>query len=116
MSQRLLDLKAANRDLKARLIRLNNDHAEALSYLTEQDWDDHVTKAQSALGYDDGSGLILAYGPNGDDQNPHMAWFRARFDDFLYIDRIVIAPDASGQGRARQLYEGAPRRLYAPDS
>ena len=105
MSLPLIDLKTAEPGLKARLIRLNNDHAEALSYLTEPDWDDHVTKANVALGYADGQGLIMAFGPEGDHTNPHMAWFRERFDDFLYIDRVVIAPEASGQGRARLLYD-----------
>ena len=47
----------------------------------------------------------MAFGPEGDHTNPHMAWFRERFDDFLYIDRVVIAPEASGQGRARLLYD-----------
>jgi uncharacterized protein len=105
MSPALIDLKTAEPDLRAALIALNNLHAEATSYLTASDWDDHVAKAHLAWGYADASGLIMVYGPNSDAANPHIRWFRERSLDFLYIDRIVIASGAVGQGRARALYE-----------
>lgn len=34
-------------------------------------------------------------------------WFAARYDDFLYVDRIVVAPAARGLGLGRALYEDA---------
>jgi predicted GNAT superfamily acetyltransferase len=37
----------------------------------------------------------------------NYAWFSARYDDFLYIDRVVVAPDARGSGIGRLLYEDA---------
>jgi uncharacterized protein len=38
-------------------------------------------------------------------QNPNFAWFREAYQSFVYIDRIVVAESARGQGIARLLYE-----------
>lgn len=32
-------------------------------------------------------------------------WFRARYDRFVYVDRIVVAADQRGRGHARSLYD-----------
>ena len=32
-------------------------------------------------------------------------WFAARYDRFLYVDRVVVAPQARGRGLGRALYE-----------
>ena len=37
--------------------------------------------------------------------NQNFRWFRARFERFVYIDRIIITEDARGQGLARLMYE-----------
>jgi len=34
-------------------------------------------------------------------------WFKQRFDDFLYIDRIIVAPQARGQSVGKKLYTQA---------
>ncbi len=36
--------------------------------------------------------------------NDNYNWFAARFTDFLYVDRIVIAASFSGRGIASTLY------------
>lgn len=34
-------------------------------------------------------------------------WFKQRFENFLYIDRIIVAPSARGQKLGSQLYQSA---------
>jgi uncharacterized protein len=37
-------------------------------------------------------------------QNVNFDWFRRRYRRFVYIDRIVVAADAHGQGIGREIY------------
>jgi len=37
--------------------------------------------------------------------SPNYRWFAGRFAQFLYIDRVVIAPDRQGRGLGRLLYD-----------
>lgn len=37
----------------------------------------------------------------------HLQWFQARYENFLYIDRIVVNPDYRGLGIGDQLYAEA---------
>ena len=49
--------------------------------------------------------LLIGLDEHADYDSVNYAWFRAREPHFLYIDRIVTAPHARGQGLARALYE-----------
>jgi uncharacterized protein len=37
-------------------------------------------------------------------QNDNFQWFKARFSDFLYVDRIVVGARFAGRGIGRKLY------------
>ncbi|MGJ5175112.1 GNAT family N-acetyltransferase [Bradyrhizobium oligotrophicum] len=45
--------------------------------------------------------------------SPNHRWFCDRYDRFVYVDRIVVAPAARGQGCARRLYERLIREAAA---
>lgn len=49
-------------------------------------------------------GFLIALKPGLDYGSDNYRWFSNAFDDFLYIDRVVIAPSARGQGLGSQLY------------
>ncbi|AYF99558.1 GNAT family N-acetyltransferase [Protaetiibacter intestinalis] len=49
-------------------------------------------------------GFVLAMVPGLDYASENYRFFSARSDDFLYIDRIVLAPAARGAGLGRELY------------
>lgn len=49
-------------------------------------------------------GFLLALEPGRDYPSENYRFFSARSSDFLYIDRIVLAPAARGAGLGRQLY------------
>jgi len=50
------------------------------------------------------SGFLVALGPDAPHDSPNFLWFRERYPDFLYIDRIVIARPRRGGGRGRAFY------------
>jgi predicted GNAT superfamily acetyltransferase len=49
-------------------------------------------------------GFLAAFLPGAAYESENYRWFETRYDDFVYIDRIVVAPEASGKGVARRLY------------
>jgi predicted GNAT superfamily acetyltransferase len=49
-------------------------------------------------------GFLVALRPDADYDSPNFAWFRGRFTDFVYIDRIVIARPYRGHGLGRVFY------------
>ncbi|RPI32651.1 MAG: GNAT family N-acetyltransferase [Actinomycetota bacterium] len=50
-------------------------------------------------------GFLLAVGPGQGYESPNYRWFAARWDDFLYIDRVVVAGDHQGTGVGGALYD-----------
>ena len=48
-------------------------------------------------------GFIIVMGPASGYDNANLDWFRERVTRFLYVDRIVVAPDTKGIGT--MLYE-----------
>jgi predicted GNAT superfamily acetyltransferase len=51
------------------------------------------------------AGLLVAFEPGTTYTSSNYQWFDERSDDFIYIDRIVVAPTAKGQGIGRAFYE-----------
>ena len=87
------------------LLRLNNDRETETSYLTAEAWHRLVEHAFHAVMVDDASGFLIALDQGAPYANPNHGWFRARYDRFVYVDRVVVAPAARRRGLARQLYE-----------
>ena len=50
------------------------------------------------------AGFLVALSPAADYDSPNFRWFVQRFDDFVYIDRIVIAKSMRGLGLGRVFY------------
>src|ERR1700728_5173814 len=49
--------------------------------------------------------FLLALDQDAAYDNQNFHWFRRRFERFVYIDRIIVAQDARGQGLARLMYD-----------
>ncbi len=49
-------------------------------------------------------GALLAFWPGADYDSPNFLWFKARYETFLYIDRVMVAEEARGQGIGVALY------------
>jgi len=51
-------------------------------------------------------GFLISFVPTSAYDSPNFVWFVERMDKFVYVDRIVVAARARGQGIARRFYEG----------
>jgi hypothetical protein len=62
-----------------------------------------VTRVAEVDGQAVGVAMTLAPGIDHDSMN--YLWFDARMDDFLYLDRIMVADSARGHGVGQALYQ-----------
>jgi predicted GNAT superfamily acetyltransferase len=91
-------------------LSLNNAHAQETSLLDESSLGVLLDIAFYARGLDRGTtALLIALDHNAPYDNPNFNWFKQRLDDFVYIDRIIVADCARGRGIARRFY----RDLFA---
>ena len=50
-------------------------------------------------------GFLIALEPGLDYRSDNYRWFSSRFDNFFYIDRVVVSENFRRQGLGRQLYK-----------
>ena len=102
----------------ARLLALNNRHAEQTSPLDE-DRLRHLLAQRFHLGMQGGpppgdlDAFLLALDQGADYDSPNFRWLRDRHPRFVYVDRVITAAAARGRGLARGLYEQLFRRAEA---
>jgi uncharacterized protein len=60
---------------------------------------------QVATAQDRVVGFLLVFGPQANYGSPNFLWFTARYQDFLYVDRIVISEKFRGHHLASAFYE-----------
>lgn len=56
------------------------------------------------------AGFCLVLGPGSDYGSMNYRWFCDRYDDFVYLDRVAIAPTFQRRGIGRRLYAEVERR------
>ncbi len=83
---------------------LNEEHAIELSSLTRDGFTGLIDKAAYIRVAGKEAGLLIAYDQKGEYSSINFRWFCANYENFLYVDRIVISKEARGQGIARKLY------------
>jgi uncharacterized protein len=49
-------------------------------------------------------GFLISFDQDADYDSVNFAWFKTRYDRFVYVDRIIVASHARGQGLARAFY------------
>jgi predicted GNAT superfamily acetyltransferase len=89
---------------EAAILELNNAHEMELSRLDPARLQHLLAAAYHARMAPHGVAFLIAFAPDADYDGVHFAWFRERFKDFVYVDRIVVAHEARGRGIARALY------------
>ncbi|BAM86138.1 putative acetyltransferase, GNAT family [Bradyrhizobium oligotrophicum S58] len=97
----------------AALLALNNAHASELSWLTPDAFAHLLDQAWRAWQIGAADALMIALDHEAAYDNPNHRWFLGRYDRFVYVDRIVVAPAARGLGLARRLYEQLIRAAAA---
>jgi len=83
---------------------LNNAHAQELSFADAARFK-HVVDQAFLAAHSGAAAFIIAFDQDADYDSPNFLWFRARFERFLYVDRVVTAVEARGQGHAGGLYK-----------
>jgi uncharacterized protein len=97
----------SERDLSA-VHALNRAHESELSPLDEGELVALVDMAfVTWVAELDGSvvGFAVVFVPGVPYESHNYRWFSERYDDFVYLDRIAIAPHARRRGIAGQLYD-----------
>jgi len=94
---------------RPKILRMNAEFVHWLSPLDDDGLDDLLALAQYKKQIADGAGVLIGYGHDVDYDHKNLAWLRPRFERFFYIDRVIIAANAHGNGYARQLYEDFER-------
>jgi predicted GNAT superfamily acetyltransferase len=92
-------------DPAGRALALNNAHATELSWLEPQRLATLIRRAFLARRIGEVDALLLAFDQDADYDSPNFLWFRAHYQRFVYVDRIVVAPVARGRGYAHRLYD-----------
>ena len=70
---------------------------------------------QVAIWQDLVAGFLLVFGPEADYDSPNFLWFKSRFHDFLYVDRIVISERFRGHHLASTLYQQLENHAISDD-
>jgi predicted GNAT superfamily acetyltransferase len=90
---------------KTAILSLNNSNAKETSALGETALTELLDMAFYARGIDRGAtAFLIALDQNAPYRNPNFSWFKECRASFVYIDRIIVAASARGQGVARLLY------------
>lgn len=92
-------------DIEPEVLALNNEHAEELSLLDNEQLAAMVERTFYARRIGDLEAFLLAFDQDGDYDSPNFLWFKARYPRFVYVDRIAVSAEARGRGHARRLYE-----------
>ncbi|MEO3935451.1 GNAT family N-acetyltransferase [Dermatophilaceae bacterium Soc4.6] len=90
------------------VLHLNHLHVELLSPLDGPRlerlvaWADHadVIEVDGEVG-----GFVLTFAPGSDYDSDNYRWFAQRYDDFTYLDRVVVDSRFRRRGIAAAVYE-----------
>lgn len=65
---------------------------------------DQASYFRVAIDNDQLAGFLIALKPEADYHSQNFTWFRQQFEDFVYIDRVVVAKPFRGLGIGRVFY------------
>lgn len=84
---------------------MNTELEVALSALTRCRLAVLVVSAFHARTLGAGQGFLIALDQTAEYDSPNFLWVKARYERFVYLDRVAVAASARRQGLARALYE-----------
>lgn len=95
------------------VLAMNNAATPNVNALPQHEFDWIVARANHFMVAEDAEGLagfVLCVPSGLDYWSANYKWFTARYPDFMYLDRVVVAERVRGQGVGTRLYEDMHRR------
>lgn len=101
-------IRPIERDDIDTIVDLNQDALEGVGPLDYESAALLVKQADQALVLDDGgdvAGFVITLPTGATYDSSRYEWFEDRLDDYVYLDRIVVAETHRRQGVASRLYD-----------
>lgn len=101
-------IRTATLDDLDEILKINNSFVPKVSEIDKQWLNKYFDEADLFDVFVEGdkiTAFIVGMGPDCDYASENFLWFKTRYDDFLYIDRVVVVAEAQGKGVGRSLYE-----------
>jgi predicted GNAT superfamily acetyltransferase len=86
-----------------KILALNNAHAIETGPLDLPALEHMIANAFYSRA-DDPHRLLISFDQDAPYDGVNFLWFKERFDQFVYVDRIIVAQHARGKGLARDYY------------
>ena len=90
------------------VLALNNAAVPAVNELDAENvawFSEHAAAFDVAVDGDGLVGFLIGLTEGSSYGSPNYGWFRERYERFVYVDRVVVAPRSRSQGVARRLYD-----------
>lgn len=102
-----INIGNARRDDLELLLELNQSNLPHVGSITQREMEhlyDQTVCFRVAEFNGQKAGFLIAFDPEADYGSLNFLWFKKRYPNFVYIDRIVIATEARRRGIANSLY------------
>ncbi len=99
-----VDLKSGSPETRQGVLTLNAENVVETAPLDPERLDWMLRHSALALARPDGRAFVICFGPGAPYDSQNYTWFSNRYDDFLYVDRIVVGRELRGAGVGRALY------------
>jgi uncharacterized protein len=101
-----INVKAQNMIEIDTILALNALHEVETSALTAERLTNMLGNAFHWASVNQGrDGFLISFDQDADYDSVNFLWFKSRYPRFIYIDRVVVAAHARGQGIARLFYQ-----------
>ena len=93
------------------ILDLNQNALHAVGSLDHEDLALLVKKADQAIVVDtegDVAGFVITLPQDADYDSSRFRWFADRFDEFVYLDRVIVSPDHRREGVGSKMYDQLP--------
>ena len=111
-----INIRNAGRDDLNHLLELNQSNLPHVGSISRPDLEHlHLQAAYFRVAEFEGqtAGFLIAFEPEAEYGSLNFLWFKKHYNAFVYIDRIVVAPEARRKGIAARLYQDLEH--YAAD-
>jgi predicted GNAT superfamily acetyltransferase len=104
MCDEIIDLRSASVRLLQEALVLNSRHEVETSPLGMERLVKMLRVASFSPCFASGKAFLIAFDDTADYDGASYQWFRREMSGFVYVDRVIVATSAQGDGLGRCLY------------